>query len=475
MIGTSGLSGGLDIETIVSQLMALERRPLSLMNQREEQIRSQLTAWGSLKTAVSTFADAATTLAKPASYSVFTGELSDASIAAVSTTGDALPATYSLTVTTLAASQKLASKRYTDSASAVGAGTLTIDFGSYDSGTNTFTANANRPSLSVTIAAGADSLAEVRDAINAANGGVTASIINDGTGAKLVLSSTDSGLDNSLRVTVADADGNNTNSSGLSALAYNPTGSPKQLTQVVAPADARITLDGITITSPSNTIATAIEGVTLSLAKKTSTAVTLTVGRDETKVTESVEAFVKAYNDLNKQIRDLTFYDQATNTAGKLQGESAVISIQNRVRAELRDVSVDPTSPYQRLTDIGITLERDGSMKLDKTKLEAALAANPMEVVELFAGTVSNPASASASTSGIAGELAAMLGQVTDVDGLLSARTKALGESIERIDDEQERFERRLDLVEARYRRQFSGLDEMLAGLSQISTFLTRL
>lgn len=480
MINSSGssTSSGLDVASIVSQLMAVERRPLAQMQQREDAIKSRITAYGTLKSGVSSLADAVRALAKPATFSAFTGKVDEAGVAAVSVSSNAVAASYDFEVAELAGNQKLASGRVASSSTDVGSGTINIEFGRYDSGGNTFTANADKPAFSVAIGSGAKTLADVRSAINAANKGVTASIINDGSGSRLVLTSNDTGEVNGLRISVTDDDGNNTDAAGLSALAFDPTvasGPGRNLTQLSAATNASLTIDGLPITSASNQLTTAIDGVTISLTGTTSGPARLTVGRDTAAISTSIQGFVKAYNDLNKTTRDLTFVDTTAKSAGKLQGDSSVLMVQSRLRALVTESSADAASPTQRLSDVGIAMQKDGSLVVDQAKLDKALASDLAGVVSLFDGTGTTASSIVVSTGGIAGKLNTLLQDFLNTDGVLSQRTSALNASIKRIDEQQSRFEIRMTQVEKRYVQQFSNLDRMLAGMNSLSTFINRL
>jgi flagellar hook-associated protein 2 len=207
----------------------------------------------------------------------------------------------------------------------------------------------------------------------------------------------------------------------------------------------------------------------------TSEPATLAVGRDYARLADGVDAFVNAYNDLARQLRELTFYDPATRTKGKLQGDATVIAIQNRIRTALRGVSDDPASQYRRLSDIGVSFQADATLKLDRTRLETALKNDPDGVIALFVGAGQNPTSTARSSAGVAGLLSTLTGEALGSEGVFAKRAESIGRGVARIDQEQERFERRLEVIEKRYLQQYSGLDKMLAGFSSISTYLAYL
>jgi flagellar hook-associated protein 2 len=384
-ITASGIGSNLDINSIVSQLMAIERQPLTALDRKEASYLAELSAYGSVKGALSTFQ---TTIASLASTSKFGGRkasLADTTVATVTAGEKAAAGTYSLEVQTLAQAQKLKSGVFAATTDTVGSGTLTIQFGTYSGGA--FTANAERASTTISIPAASNSLAGVRDAINAANAGISASIVNDGTGNRLVISSNYAGTANALKITVDDDDGNDTNASGLSQLAYDASsGGTANLTQTAAAQNAVAIIDGITITKASNVITDAIEGVTLTLAKSnTGTPTTLTVAKDTTATKSAVESFVKAYNDLNENLRDVSAYDAETKQAAVLQGDATVRTIQSQLRTVL-NAQIDPApAGLATLPDIGVTFQKDGTLKLDSAKLDKVLADPTKDVATLFA------------------------------------------------------------------------------------------
>ena len=286
-LSSPGIGSNLDVNGIVSQLMSIERQPLTALAKQEASYQAQLSAYGNLKGALSFFQSSVRALSDLSKFQAVTANVSDSTVFTASAGSSAVPGSYSVTATQLAQSQKIVSTGFVNVSDIVGTGTLTFQFGTTSGAT--FTANSNKPSKAVTIDAAHSSLAGVRDAINAANIGVSATIVNDGSAApnKLVLTSTDSGAANSLKITVADlTDASNVDNAGLSQLAYDPAGTlgnGKNLSQTVAAQDALLTVDGITgISKASNSITDVIQGVTLNLVKAGTS--TLTVARDVTSV-----------------------------------------------------------------------------------------------------------------------------------------------------------------------------------------------
>lgn len=389
-ISSLGVGSGLDINGLIGQILSLEKRPLVSLDRREADVQAKLAAYGSIKSAVSAFQSAMQGLSSLSRFQTVRASSADSTIYSASASSAAAPGSYAVEVKQLAQAQKLVSKAFTNTTDTVGTGTLTIQFGTWSGGV--FTANAAKASQTVTIASSNGTLAGIRDAINAAKVGVTAAILNDGTGNKLVLTSSETGAANSLKITVADAsDASNTDDAGLSQLAYDPAGAlgtGKNLTETVAAQNALLKVDGIdNISKSTNTVSDVIQGVTLTLLKQSTanTSTTLTVSRDTASVKSAVEGFAKAYNDVNKTIRDLTAYDAKTKKGSILQGDSSVLSILSQIRSQLTASLTGLSGTYTQLSQIGVAFQTDGSLAVDGAKLQTALDSNFNEIAGLFA------------------------------------------------------------------------------------------
>lgn len=465
-ISSLGVGSGLDLSGLLASLMQAEQQPLLALQRKEASFQARISALGSLKGTLSTLQTAAqgfipgTGQTAFSKYSTFSTSLADTSIATASATTGAVAGTYSLEVNALAQSHRLTSPDSTDVTGSAAltdgltaGGTLKIELGSLAAGT--FTADGARE-LNVTVAAGA-TLAEVRDAINAAasDGRISATIVNGSNGQQLVLTSNKTGLANVMKL------------SGIAGLDFDPTGAGTgTLSQDAAkggqpPSDAAFTLNGIAATSSSNTVSSVLDGVTLTLLKTNiGTPTTLTVSRDSTTaLTSAINGFVKAYNDAAKAMKDLGFYDAGTKKAGALQGDSALRSAQNQVRGLLQTV-VGGSSALKTLSDIGVSLQKDGTLKLDSTKLKAATDADYAGVTNLVASI------GTAFKDG----LEALVGS----SGNITAATDSSNRLIKDLVKRQEALAARLTQVEERYRKQFSSLDTLIAGMNQTSSWLTQ-
>ena len=394
-ITASGMGSGMDINGLVTQLMAAERQPATQrLDRKEAALQTKISAIGNFKSALSTFRSAlsglknADTFQAAAKATVANDKLFTASASTGAPAGS-----YSVKVDQLAQAQRLATsadQRFKSLTDEVGTGTLTFQFGSYG-GTEaspTFTANPEQPVKTIDITAANNTLSGLAKAINDAKIGVQASIVNDGGGYRLVLGSTNTGAANSLKITATDGDGNNADLAGLSLLAYDPTqaaGSGKNMVQTLAGQDARAVIDGLAVTSASNTLKEAIPGVTVDLKSTDSAATTLAVSQDNGAISGGVQSFVKAFNELANTVKSLTGYNAETKQAGALQGDFSVRSIFGQLRGELGKMVSGASPQLDSLADLGITTERDGTLKLDNGKLQKAVAADPQGVAGLFA------------------------------------------------------------------------------------------
>ncbi len=397
-LASPGVGSGLDVNGIVSKLMEVEKRPLTLMDAQISASQAKISAYGTLKSALSTLQSSLASLRSAAGFRTLAASVSDSALLTTSVASNAVAGNYSVEVTALAQAHKLASAGFANTSDTVGTGSLTFDFGTFDGASFT---SGGTGAKSVTIGDGQSSLAGIRDAVNAAGIGVTATIVNDGStnGNRLVFTSNATGAASSLKVTVVDAtDGNATDALGLSQLAYDPAGTVgngKNLEQKVLAQDAALEIDGITIHKPTNSVSDAIQGVTLNLLKTNiDTPATLTVSANSGAVTTLVGGFVNAYNALQTTLGNLTQYDADKKQPSVLTGDGTVRLIQSQLRSILGGSL--PVGAYTTLSQAGVSFKVDGTMAFDPAKLDTALKANSTAVTQLFAalGTATDPLAA---------------------------------------------------------------------------------
>lgn len=445
-ISSTGIGSGLDVNTIVRQLMNAERGPISLLQIKQTANNAKLSAFGSLKSAVSTFQTALKAL-NGTSIGARTASSSSATTLGVSAGGDAVPGTYAIQVTQLAMQNKLASAGDIDPTALLGAGTMSIQVGS-------------KPAVAIPSAN--YSLRSLSDAINAANAGVSAAIVNNGTTNRLVITANDPGAANTIQITATDNDSAPT--PGLAKFQYPPAAplaNPQPgMIQSQKAQNAEFTVDTIVISRPSNTITDAISGVTLNLLQPGSSNVAVAVDKASAKT--AVTAFVDAYNKLNSTIKNMTSYNIATKTGAVLNGESGASGIVTALRKQMT-AAVTGSSGLTSLTDIGVSFQRDGTLAADDVKLSKALDTNLAAVTALFAGT-----------DGYATRLTALTTDILGANGVISGRTAGLNDAIKQNSARQDDFEVRLSQTEKRYRAQFSALDSMMSKMQSTSSFLTQ-
>ncbi|MBI4996382.1 MAG: flagellar filament capping protein FliD [Rhodocyclales bacterium] len=475
-ISSAGIGSGLDINGIITKLMAVEQQPLTALDTKEAGFQAKLSAYGSLKGAVSALQTAAHALKSSSLYTGMSAKAADSTVASASAVSTAVAGTYGLTVTALAKSQSLATNAdfssHTSDISATD-GKIRIELGTYSGGT--FTADSAKSPITLDIPSESSSLDEIRDEINAVNAGVRASVVYVGKDAggtdvyKLSLTAKDTGAANSMRITVMDSnDVVQTNNTGLAQLSYNPAataGAGNEYAIKVPAQDAQLTIDGIDITRGGNTITDAITGVTLTLLKEETT--TLTIAKDSASVKSALQAFVKAYNDVNSLAHDVSAYSADTKTASILTGDSGVRSLQTALR-QMIGYSVEPaTLSVRNLSAVGITMLRDGSLEFNASKFDAAEAKSSSDVATMFSSDTT-------ATKGVAVRMSAVLDSMLATNGLLASRTDGINRSIKDVSKQREALGLRLVAIEKRYRAQFTALDTLVASMQQTSSFLTQ-
>ena len=392
-ITAPGLGSGLNVNSIVSQLVAVEQQPAAQrLDRREGDLQARLSAFGVVKSAISSLQDSLVALSNVSGFQAKTSQSSNGDAATVSVSNAAAVGSYSLDVTQLASAHSLVSDstvpaaQFTASTDVAGTGSITFNFGTTDYDpkkdkyTLPFVPNLDKAAQSVQISDG--SLAGIRDAVNDADIGVTASIVFDGTHYRLAFTSVDSGAANSLEITISDDDGNNDDASGLSLFSFNSTSN--NMLQTQAAQDAMVSINGIEISSDSNTLKNNIEGMTLNLLSTGSS--TLAVSKDTSVISTNIEKFVEQHNNLIKTINDLSDYNAETNTAGVLTGDALLRTLDSQFRRILSTPVTGVPEEFSILANIGITRSTtDGTLVVDSSKLSDAIRDNADAITGLFA------------------------------------------------------------------------------------------
>jgi flagellar hook-associated protein 2 len=468
-VSSLGIGSGLDLNALLAGIKAGEQAPLAALQKQQTSYTTKLTAYGQLSGALSGLQSAAAALAKPELFQGVKVSSTAGDVLTASALSTASSGTYALDVTQLSQSQSLAAKGVVNNAT-FGAGTVTIDFGTIsggllDASTGKYTGAAFAPGATqsatpLTIDAGS-TLTDIAKKINdATDMGVTASIVNDGSASpnRLVLTSKLTGEATSMKITV-------TGDAALKTLlANNPAGLPaEQLQQSAIAQNTKLTVNGIAITSATNSVVGAIKDVTMSVSKIGAT--TVTVQQDTASVQAAITNFVTAYNSLQSVASRLTAFDPASKSGAVLLGDSTLRNIQTGIRSALSTAQTPDGSGLTMLSQIGISLQKDGTLAVDSTKLTAALGSKMSGVAHLFSG----------GAGGFGNSMSALVAGYTDTTGgVLTAATKGINKTLDSLAKQYSATSERVEATVARYKAQFTQLDTMMSRMNQTSSYLTQ-
>lgn len=466
LISSLGVGSNLDLSGLLDKLAAAESQPLVALQKQQVSYTAKLSAYGTLQNALSSFQATANKLGDA---SLFQGvKVTSSATDILSATGSATGAvgSYSVEVTRLAQAQSLAATGVADPKAAVGQGSVTIDFGTISGGVldpatgrysgAAFSPDTARAAQTIVLDSSNNSLEGLRDAINKNTTlGVTASIINDGGASpyRLVLTSSQTGEASSLRIAV-------TGDASLQSLVAHDPSAVQGLQQTTTAANAALKVNGIGVTSASNTVKDAVQGVTMTLARTGSS--TLTVSRDNAATEAAVNAFVNAYNSLQTTAAQLTRYDQEKKAGAALVGDSTLRGIQSNIRAAL---NTPQAGEFKVLSKVGVSFQKDGTMALDADKLKTALADNREAVIELFAGNGGD--------TGYGKRVSALVDTFIGTSGAISNATAGVNATLKSLDARYSATELGVEAKVARYRAQFTQLDLLMSRMNSTTSYLT--
>lgn len=433
-ISSLGIGSGLDLNGLLDQLQEAERGKLAPIEQQLETQQTKISAYGQLQSALSQFQTAADALNDSDLYESLSTNVGGEAITATADS-EAQPGSYNVSVDTLATRGTLASEGVTAADEALTAADQTLTLNFADGATQEIVISAN------------STLEDIRDTINATeDAGVSATIVNDGTNFRLALSSSETGAKASIA---------NFSFDGAAPFASDTTNTLQSGT------DAALTVNGIEITSPTNQVEGAIQGVTLNLQEEGDS--TVAVEQDTRAVREAVTSFVDAYNDLKGTIGQLTSFDAETGAAGELLGDSTVRTVESRMRSVL---SGGVEGEFSMLSDIGISLQLDGTLEIDSDELDSAIANNQDALSTFFAGD--------ADETGMAGQINTALEQLLSDNGSVKGAITGAENRSESLVERYTRMEQSIEQTISRYRTQFGQLDGMIAQMNQTSSYLTQ-
>lgn len=436
-----GLASGLDTNALISGLVKAERRPIELLQFQQARFQTQQGVLTLLSGNLSSLKSAAQALSLSTDFSKRTATSSDTSVLTASADSTAQTGTYNLSVTTLAKAKSLqSSTSYTSTTAALGTGTLTIAVG---------TTNTN-----ITVDATNNTLSGLKDAINNSGAAVTASIVNVSATStaeyRLVVQSKNTGTANAVTISGTLAGGSDPFAGGG--------------TVVQAAADAVFTVNGLSVTRGSNTVSDVIVGVSFSLLKEGGASSTVTVANDTAAIKSAVQKFVDAYNAVVKIGNDQFKSDPTTKRQGTLAGDPVLRGVASRLRAALTAPGANLTG-FKTVSEVGISFQKDGTLKLDDAKLSSALSSNFDGVKNLFIAT----------QNGVGKRIPETVdGFIRSVTGALTARQNGISGSIASIDKKIVREEQRIAAFEKNLTAQFTALEKLVSQFNGQSQYLSR-
>ncbi len=463
-----GLGGGVDVNALIKASVDAVKLPITKTGGLQQQAaitNAKVSAFGNFKSLVSALGEAADKLTSVTGWNGVKASSSSAESVSVSAVGGAAATSFSVQVQNLASAQSSISAALTPAKQPVGAGTLKFEIGSWAGDPKTFTAGTEK-AVAIEVSA-TDTLADVAGKINGAKAGVTATVLNDGTGERLMLRSNTTGESAGYRLSATDADGVHDDAAGLSRLVAGGT------TEYAKNANA--TVNGIAVSSQTNAFADAVAGVTFTAAKVTTEAVTITVQKDDSSVKKNVEAFVKAYNAVNSALNESMQYDKATKTAGLLQGDATAVTLQNTLRMALQ--AVGDSGALKNLSSVGVisagglgagNVNPDGSLELNATKFDAAMK-NPQAVKEFFRGVDDG-----AKDDGFAEKLKGVTDKLLASDGFFASKTKTYDNALKRNTQEIQRVTDRAERLEKSLTQRYTALDTKMSSLNALNTYISQ-
>lgn len=456
-ISFPGLGSGLQVGEIVGAIVNAERVPYETRHARQQgAFTTDISAVGTLKSAVEDVNSALEGLGDIDKYQQRTSTGRDDFIG-VSSAKDAEIGSYSVKVNNLASNHKLLSSAMSKD-DPVGEGTLTISSGD--------------ESFDIAVSATAN-LEEIRDAINdnVDNSSVSATIITDENGQRLVLSSKETGVENAIKVVANDVnDGNNTDASGLSRLAYDPDiASPTyavNMQETSQAQDASITIDGtVIVTSATNEFKSVIDGIDIT-AKKVHDVdddiSNIAISENNNNIEAGLNAFVTSFNSL-VELSD-TLGKAGEGQAGPLAGDSMLRNLMTKFRAKFNEGFETSTGDKLTFSELGVRTERDGKLSLDKDILSSLVDEDVGKIQSFFIGGDEK--------SGFTKDVETFLGFYTGSDGVMQQRIDGKNTQIEKLNNDLVKFQEKMTSLETRLYAQYNAMDLVVAQMNSTSSFL---
>jgi len=421
MITAAGVGSGIDVKSIISGLMELERQPIDVLNQRKQTLDVELSAMGSVKSAMNELATSARLLGDDSKFGPFTASTSDEDVFTATATGGSSSEFHTVEVLSLAQNHRMASGLYDSPEASVASGSM-----SFSSGENSF---------DITIDGSNNTLLGLRDAINDSgdNTSISASILNVDGGSRLVFNAKEGGTENIITV------------GGSSGVAGS-------ITEITPALDAELIVDGFKVTHSSNSVSDVIEGVTLEL--KSIGKSDVETQRDTESLRESLDTFVANYNTLRTGLERLS--------ADQLQGDQLPRNAESTVRNVFSQNIELPGGKSVSPLDMGFTFDRYGVLSIDEARLNNAQIEGMVSFIDAF----------TAKDIGFSAKVENALDRFTSIDGIIAGREKGIENRQGTLDSRVEQLDFRLENTETRYRRQFTVMDQLVSQLQSTSSYL---
>lgn len=457
-----GLGGSVDVNKLIQSSVDIARLPITKTNGLTDQaklIEAKISTYGQIKSLVSTLSDAVGKLTSVTGWNAVGVASSNTSAITASAVGGTVATSFSVAVQGLAKAQTTTSAAL-PVGTAVGAGTLTLTLGKWSNPT-TFTPGTATP-VSIAISA-TDKLSDIAGKVNGASAGVVATILTDASGEHLMLRSKTTGENAGFSVSVTE--------SGAPGLARLVTGATTDYA-----ANAQATVNGIAVTSATNTFTNTVSGVTFNALQVTTAPVQIDVTKDTTAVKQNIDAFVKAYNAANQALNQITSYDKDTKAAGLLQGDATAVALQNTLRKALQAVASGSASGgLKTLSDVGITIAKgadplkpSGDLAVDADKLGMALQ-NPDAVKAFFRG-----ADGGSVSDGVGGKIKAVTDKLLAYDGYFASKDQLLQSSLKLNAKEAQSVEDRAASLQKNLSARYTALDSQMSKLNALNAYIAQ-
>ncbi|MFH1466312.1 MAG: flagellar filament capping protein FliD [Pseudomonadota bacterium] len=446
-IAIDGIVSGLDTSSIIDSMVALYSIPRDNLEDKVSDYEGKQEKLTALMGYLQDLADATEALTSSTDFRAYTASSSDETAVLGEATGEAIPGAYTVSVGQLATSDVQATDigcADLEAADTVAWGTYTLTYGSGDP-------------VEITLAEDETSLQDLADAINDQEAGVTAYIVNDGSGAtpyRLVLVGQDTGAENTITFAAGTTYG---------------AGAVPSFTQTQAPQDATFTVNGIAISSATNEVSGAVPGLSLTLTQATTSPVTIAVTRDTETMLANVQAFVDAYNDVVDYIDTNSAYNSDAGIRGEFVGESSVQRVSTGLARAV--TFAYGTEGFTSLGLIGISLDSDGNMSLDEDVFADALDEDIDSVEALF----TSDTGFAAALLGAGDEVGLIDVYIDDDTGTLQSRYDSLDSRIDDLNDQIERYADRIERYEDRLRAQYEAMEVTLGALQSTTDYLEAL